>query len=244
MKSTLLLNKKKYRLIGNAFIGVYKFPLLSTLLLPLVLLLLRCPCIGHFHSLKLTMDFSDLWKHSFRFTHATLHTISKCAAYRYQRSLPRCISSGVTDGDSGANCSHGKINAKTGPPHSILLGFSGLLFLCIFWSVFWWSRIDMYTDHIDGHAHQFGFTIISQLFNWGLGVFQLGFPTLDEASSYAIVHSLTKRLHSKVTCGKTPATVTWSEHLRTYCNIIVSQQSLIVEQCARKFCNLTLLAKK
>jgi len=171
--------------------------------------LLQCACIGHFHSLTLTLDLSDLWKHSFRFTHATLHTISKCAAYRYQRSLPRCISSGVTDGGRGANCSHGKINAKTGPPRSILLAFSRLLFLCIFWSVFWRSRIDMHTDHIDGHAHRFGFTIISQVFNGMLGwekrlvtpLWVKGF-TLSEASSYAIVHSLTKCLHSKVTRGK------------------------------------------
>ena len=41
-------------------------------------------------ALKLTMDFSNLWKHSYRFTQASFHIVQNYVAYRYQQSLPHC----------------------------------------------------------------------------------------------------------------------------------------------------------
>ena len=46
-----------------------------------------------------------------------------------------------------------------------------------------------------------------------------------------------------VTCGKTPTIVTWSERVKIYCSIIVTQQSPRVQQSASKFRNLPLQAK-
>jgi len=36
------------------------------------------------------MDFSKLWKHCYRFTHAYFHTVNYLS-FRYQQSLSRCI---------------------------------------------------------------------------------------------------------------------------------------------------------
>jgi len=46
-----------------------------------------------------------------------------------------------------------------------------------------------------------------------------------------------------VTCGKTPTTVTLSEHLKIYCHVIVTQWRPRVQQSASKFRNLPLQAK-
>ena len=43
------------------------------------------------HSLTLTMDFSYLWKHCYRFTYATFHTFWNYVTYCYHQSLSRCI---------------------------------------------------------------------------------------------------------------------------------------------------------
>jgi len=51
---------------------------------------------------------------------------------------------------------------------------------------------------------------------------------------------LPRRLHSIVTCGKTPTTVTGSAFLKICCHVIVTQQRSIVEQFAPEFRNLPL----
>jgi len=43
---------------------------------------------GH---IALTIDFSNLWKHCYRFTHAYFQKVYMRVAYRYQQSLSRCI---------------------------------------------------------------------------------------------------------------------------------------------------------
>jgi len=43
---------------------------------------------GH---IALTIDFSNLWKHSYRFTHASFQKVYMSVACRYQQSLSRCI---------------------------------------------------------------------------------------------------------------------------------------------------------
>jgi len=58
------------------------------------------------------------------------------------------------------------------------------------------------------------------------------------------LHYLPRCLHSAVTCGKTPTTITWSASSKICCHVIVTQQRPIVEQFAPEFRNLPLQAKK
>jgi len=65
---------------------------------------------------------------------------------------------------------------------------------------------------------------------------------LAAISSHCLAALPVKIVNSTVTCGKAPATVTWSEPLKICCNVIVTQQRPKVEQSARKFHNLLLQA--
>jgi len=40
-------------------------------------------------SLTITMEFSNLWNHCYRFTHAFLHTVQNYVPFRYQQPLFR-----------------------------------------------------------------------------------------------------------------------------------------------------------
>jgi len=51
-------------------------------------------------------------------------------------------------------------------------------------------------------------------------------------------------MRSTVTCGKTPNIVTWSEHYRICCHVIITQSRPTVKQSARKFGNLPLQPKE
>jgi len=47
-----------------------------------------------------------------------------------------------------------------------------------------------------------------------------------------------------VTCAKKPTTITWSEHLKICCHVIVMQWRLTAEQSTRRFRNLPLQEKE
>ena len=49
------------------------------------------PVITVITGLTLTMDFSELLKHYYRFTHSSLHIAQNNVAYRNHRSLSRCV---------------------------------------------------------------------------------------------------------------------------------------------------------
>jgi len=57
------------------------------------------------------------------------------------------------------------------------------------------------------------------------------------------LHYLPRRLHSMVTCGKTPSTITWSASSKICWHVIVTQQRPMVEQFAPEFRNLPLQAR-
>jgi len=65
-------------------------------------------------------------------------------------------------------------------------------------------------------------------------------PCLPLSAVTVSLHYLPRCLRSKVTSGKTPTIVTWSEHQKICCLVIVTQQRPTVEQSARKFRNLPL----
>jgi len=57
------------------------------------------------------------------------------------------------------------------------------------------------------------------------------------------LHYLPRQVHSVITSGKTPTTVTWSAPSKICCHAIVTQQRPIVEQFAPEFRNLPLQAR-
>jgi len=68
-------------------------------------------------------------------------------------------------------------------------------------------------------------------------------PCLPLSAVTISLHYLPRCLRTKVTCGKTPNIMTWSEHYKICCHVIVTQWRPTVKKSARKFDNLPPQAK-
>ena len=87
--------------------------------------------------------------------------------------------SGVVDKTTvGSNRSPGKLNVKFGPLRSLYFGIN--MFLCVFRSVFRWLRVLVWHPHPDPLSFLIYFSEC-----WPLASYQLSFPSLAHASSYA-----------------------------------------------------------
>jgi len=58
------------------------------------------------------------------------------------------------------------------------------------------------------------------------------------------LHYLPRCLRLTITCGETPATAAWSEHMKNWVHVIVAQQRPTIKQSARKLRNPPLQAKE
>jgi len=78
----------------------------------------------------------------------------------------------------------------------------------------------------------------------GVNASALRHPCLPLSAVTLSLNYLPRCLRSAVTCGKTLNIVTWSEHYKICCHVIITQWRPTVKHSSRKFGNLPLQAKE